>query len=269
MDRPIGVFDSGVGGLTVVRELLKLLSCENLVYFGDTARLPYGTKSPKAVTRFSLANTRFLLSKKIKILVVACNTSSALSLAAIKRNFPIPAVGVITPGVEKALRITRNHSIGVIATEATIRSGAYQREIRARSKASRITANACPLFVPLVEEGWHRDKITEDIVERYFEPLEKAGIDTLILGCTHYPALKVLFSSVLGNSVTIVDSAEEVAERVKNILCEGGILRKKRETGYRHYFVSDLYDKFIKVGEVFLGERMKNVKEVNLERYYA
>lgn len=269
MDRPIGIFDSGIGGLTVAREIFERLPFENIVYFGDTAHLPYGSKSARTVTKFSLANTRFLLSKRIKLLVVACNTASALSLSAIKREFPIPVDGVILPGVEKALAITRNGCIGVIGTESTIRSEVYQREIKARDKEVNVIAKACPLFVPLVEEGWHRERVTVEIVKRYLEPLKKEGIDTLILGCTHYPLLKPLFADILGDRISLIDSAEEVARKVSCVLKENRIERKKRESGYRHYFVSDLHERFVRVGEMFLGERMQNVKQVDLEKYYA
>jgi glutamate racemase len=269
MDRPIGIFDSGVGGLTVFRAISRRLPLDNIVYFGDTAHLPYGSKSAKTVTRFSLANTRFLLSKRIKVLVAACNTASAISLPAIKREFALPVIGVIAPGAEKAVKATKNGCIGVIGTEATIRSGAYQRELKTMSKSIRVISQPCPLFVPLVEEGWYKEKVTIEVVKKYFERLKKEGIDTLILGCTHYPLLKSIFSRVLGNRIALVDSAEEVAGKVKEILVENGIEKKRKEGGYRHYFASDLHERFIKTGELFLGEKMRNVKEVDLERYYA
>ncbi len=268
MDRPIGIFDSGVGGLTVAREIFQCLPFENIVYFGDTAHLPYGSKSSKSVTRFSLANTRFLMSKKIKILVVACNTASSLSLSALRREFSLPVIGVIIPGVRKAIEATRNGCIGVIGTEATIKSGAYQRELKARRKSIKIITQACPLFVPLVEEGWHKDMVTKEVVKKYLGVLKKEGVDTLILGCTHYPVLKDILSKVLGNKVVLVDSAEEVARNAALVLHENGIERKRTEPGFRHYFVSDFHEKFVKVGEFFLGERIKNVKEVSLEKYY-
>lgn len=268
MDRPIGIFDSGVGGLTVARELFHHLPYENVVYFGDTAHLPYGSKSARAITRFSLANTKFLLTKRIKVLVVACNTASALSLKVLRREFPLPMVGVILPGVEKALVITRG-SIGVIGTESTIKSGVYQEELRSRKKSLKVMARPCPLFVPLVEEGWCEDKVTLEVAERYLEPFKKEGVDTLILGCTHYPLLKVLLSKVMGKEVRLVDSAEEVALFIARMLGEAGLLRKGEDMGYRHYFVSDLHEKFIKVGELFLGERLTGVKEVNLEKFYG
>lgn len=268
MDTPIGIFDSGVGGLTVAREIFQSLPYENIIYLGDTARLPYGSKSARAVTRFSLANTKFLLSKRIKILVVACNTASALSLSIIRREFPLPVIGVIVPGVEKAAKKTKNGCIGVIGTEATISSGAYQQELKLRSKSFKVMPQACPLFVPLVEEGWHNEQVTIEIVKQYLEPLKQGNVDTLILGCTHYPILKNIFSRVMGKEVMLIDSAEEVAKKVVSVLEENNMMKKKCEKGYRHYFVSDLYKKFIKVGEFFLGERLRNVKEVNLDAYF-
>lgn len=267
--RPIGIFDSGVGGLTVLREISRQLPYENIVYLGDTAHLPYGSKSDKTVLRLSLANTRFLVTKRIKLLVVACNTASSLSIGEIARMYELPAIGVIVPGVEKAIHATKNGCIGIIGTEATIRSCAYQREILARSKSIKILARPCPLFVPLVEEGWCNDKVTIEVAERYFAEFKKKHIDTLILGCTHYPLLKNIFHKVLGRNVALIDSAEEVAEKVTDIVFEKRLERKGTSPGYRHYFVTDLHNRFIRTGEFFLGERMKNVREINLERFYA
>jgi glutamate racemase len=192
-----------------------------------------------------------------------------MSLPAIRREFPLPVIGVIQPGVEKAVAVTRNKCLGVIGTESTIRSRAYQNEIFAKDKSFRVVAQACPLFVPLVEEGWYEESVTLEIAERYLAPLKKEGIDTLILGCTHYPLLKRLFSKVMGREVVLVDSAEEVARTVARVLAEKNMEKDKNTPGYRHYFVSDLHEKFIKVGEIFLGERMKGVKEVSLDKFYA
>jgi glutamate racemase len=216
----IGVFDSGVGGLTVVSALQRRLPRESILYLGDTARLPYGSKSPDTVTRYTRRNIEFLVGRGVKAVVVACNTASALALPHLQPV--VPTWGVIEPGARKAAALTRGR-IGVIATEATVRSDAYPQALRALRPGLEILSRACPLFVPLVEEGWYDDPVTEEIAERYLRPLLDAGIDTLVLGCTHYPLLVPVLARVAGPEVTLVDSAEAVAEVVAAGLAERGL----------------------------------------------
>src|SRR5437762_3510602 len=206
--RPIGIFDSGIGGLTVVRQIHRVLPREDLVYLGDTARVPYGTKSPGTVVRFACEDTQFLVQQKVKAVVVACNTVSAWALPTLEREFDVPIFGVIVPGAQAALKRTRNRRIGIIGTATTVRSQAYSREILARAASARVFARACPLLVPLVEEGWTDRTVTRTILSAYLSPLLRRGIDTLVLGCTHYPLLKKPIRAVAGRDVALVDSAE-------------------------------------------------------------
>jgi len=198
MDKPIGVFDSGIGGLTVVKEIIKLLPYENLVYFGDTARVPYGIKSKETIIKFSLENTLFLLQQDVKVIVVACNTSSSLALPIIRRHFKIPIIGVIMPGAKEAVYATKNKKIGVLGTRATINSNAYEEEIKRLDSGMHVYSQACPMFVPLVEEGWINDSITTKVAEKYLGLMRAKGVDTVILGCTHYPLLKSKIQEVMG-----------------------------------------------------------------------
>lgn len=263
MNRPIGVFDSGVGGLTVVKELMRLLPNENIVYFGDTARVPYGIKSKETIIRFSLENILFLLKQNVKTVVIACNTSSSAALPLLKRHFKIPIVGVIGPGAKEATYATRNKRIGVIATKATVNSHAYEREIKRLDSDIKVFNQACPLLVPLTEEGWARRKETRDIASFYLKPMKNSGIDTLILGCTHYPLLKEVFRSILGNSVRLIDSARQVAYETKEILAIEGLLNNKRKQAKYIFYVSDELQQFKKVARNFLGKDIKNLRKVN------
>jgi glutamate racemase len=222
--RPIGVFDSGIGGLTVVRALRELLPNENIFYLGDTARVPYGGKSAHTVERYSLEIAALLLEEDCKTIVIACNTASALALPKLEATSSVPVIGVIRPGAAAAVATTRNGHIGVIGTRATIKSGAYERAIRTLHQDVRVAARACPLFVPLIEEGWLEGEITDRIVRQYLEPLVQNGIDTLVLGCTHYPLLRGAIGKFLGNSVKLVDSAQNCATAVRDLL-EGENLR--------------------------------------------
>jgi len=261
--QPIGIFDSGVG-LTVLREIARLLPEEDLLYLGDTARVPYGTRSPRTVIRYSQRNAEFLMGMGIKLLVVACNTSSALSLPFLKERNSVPVVGVIEPGARKAASMTRKGSIGVIGTEATIRSGAYQEAIRRwASGPVEIFAQPCPLFVPLVEEGWIDDPVTEEVARRYLMPLKEKGIDVLVLGCTHYPLLQGVIGRVMGPEVQLVNSARETALEVKETLEALG-LRNPHGSGRVRFFVTDAPEKFARMGELFLGKRPEEVEEVDL-----
>jgi len=262
-DRAIGVFDSGVGGLTVLDRIGHLLPREDLIYLGDTARYPYGSKSREVVTRYSFENTDFLVERGVKMLVVACNTASAVALDELRERREVPVVGVIGPGAEAAARRTRNGRVGVIGTEATIASGAYTRALRALRADVVVYTRACPLFVPLVEEGWLDGEVVRLTVAQYLSSLKRSGIDTLILGCTHYPLLKPAIAEYLGEDVTLVDSAEETAEQVRSTLLELG-LERRRGAGTASFFVTDLPDRFIKVGARFLGDRVESA--VRIER---
>ena len=250
---PIGVFDSGIGGLTVVRALIEELPNERIVYFGDTARVPYGTKSQEAVIRFSKENVAFLLRHKVKMVVVACNTASSWALDILTEAFPLPILGVIAPGARKAARTTRNKKVGVIATPSTIASNQYARHVAALDRGIRVFSKACPLFVPLVEEGRLKGKITTDIVREYLTPFKKAHVDTLILGCTHYPLLKKVIHQVMGAKVVLVDSASEIAQEVKNVLGQRYLLRSGGAKPRHTFLVSDQPRHFQKLAGQFLG----------------
>jgi glutamate racemase len=223
-ERPIGVFDSGIGGLTVVAALRRTLPGEKILYLGDTARVPYGGKSPETVTRYSKEISDLLVAEGAKMIVAACNTASALAVPSLALSYPVPLVGVIEPGAAAAVLATRNGKIGVIATRATINSDAYGKAIRALDPAVSVTAVACPLLVPLIEEGLFDDEITRTMLRRYLDPLLRAGIDTLVLGCTHYPLLKSVIARLCGKRVTLVDSAENCALAVRALLAPSGCL---------------------------------------------
>jgi glutamate racemase len=263
IDRPIGVFDSGIGGLTVLKALTDALAGEDFVYLGDTARLPYGTKSNEVIIRYSKENTEFLLAKGIKMLVVACNTSSAVALDAIASDTMVPVIGVIEPGARAAVKASRNGKIGVIGTEATIASGAYTRAIQRLGAKSEIYTRACPLLVPLAEEGWIDNEIAERTVAHYLESLKQSGIDTLLLGCTHYPLLRSMFARVLGAGVKIVDSASATAMEVRDRLRTLRLAKRGGE-GSQSFFVTETPDRFVRVGRRFLGPQVESA--VRIER---
>lgn len=259
-DRPIGVFDSGIGGLTVLREIVKEMPSEDTIYLGDTARVPYGIRSPETVIRYSLENTKFLFSKDIKFLVVACNTASSVSLDRIKSVVPIPVIGVIEPGAKAAIKATNNKKIGIIATEATVRSDSYTRLIKAIDNDVAVFGLPCSLFVPLVEEGWTDGEIACLIAEKYLEEIRNRGIDTLILGCTHYPLLKTVIAKVMGSRVKLIDSAVEVAWEVKTILDNSNLSSKKKRKPRREFYVTDSPLRFKKVGERFLENNIEHIE---------
>ncbi|NOX96852.1 MAG: glutamate racemase [Nitrospirae bacterium] len=265
-ERPIGVFDSGVGGLTVVKELFGQLPGENIIYFGDTARVPYGIKSDRTVVKFSLQNSRFLAQFKIKLLIVACNTASAVGLDILRKEFPFPVLGVIEPGARAALRLAKNKRIGVIGTEATVSSRAYVKLIEGINPSARIFSQACSLFVPLVEEGWLEGEITAAVVRKYLSSLKKKSIDSLILGCTHYPLLKPLLQKEM-EGIVLIDSAREVVAEAKKVLGDRGMLGAGNRTPYRRYYVSDMPARFVRVGKMFLGEDITPVEQVEIEKY--
>ncbi len=262
-ERPIGVFDSGIGGLTVLRALAEALPGEDFIYLGDTARLPYGTKSAEVIIRYSRENTEFLLAKGIKMLVVACNTSSAVALDAIARQTIVPVIGVIEPGARAAAEVSRSGKIGVIGTEATIASGAYTRAIQRLRPDAEIYTRACPMLVPLAEEGWTDNEIAELTVAHYLESLKQSGIDTLLLGCTHYPLLRPMFARVLGPGVKIIDSTTATAAAVRERLAAMRLLRRGAH-GSRSFFVTEPPDRFIRVGRRFFGDEVESA--VRLER---
>lgn len=264
MQKAIGIFDSGIGGLTVLKEIVSRLPHENTIYLGDTARVPYGIRSPETVTRYSFENTRFLLSQEIKVLVVACNTASAVSLDAVKNAFPIPVIGVIEPGARAAARATRSGKIGVIGTEATIGSRAYERAINNLDPAIEVHSLACPLFVPLVEEGWTDNDVAELVAMKYLAGLRRQGIDTLVLGCTHYPLLKPVINRVMGPEIVLIDSATETAMEVEGLLDKLGLRRQGQEGVARRYYVTDAPHRFERIGKLFLGDDGLQAEQVKV-----
>ena len=262
-DAAIGIFDSGIGGLTVYQQIAALLPAENLIYLGDTARCPYGTKSHDVVTQYACENSDFLAERNIKMLVVACNTASAVALMALQERYTIPVIGVIRPGALAAVRSSQNGKIGVIGTEATIASGAYTKALRALDPSLEIYTRACPLLVPLVEEGWVENDVARSTVATYLSSLKQSGIDTLILGCTHYPLLKKTIAVYLGDHVELIDSAEETAKVVVETLSDNH-RTQSNGPGRGSFFVTDSPDQFIKVGARFLGDVVESA--VRLER---
>jgi glutamate racemase len=261
--QPIGVFDSGIGGLTVLKELLEHLPNESYVYFGDTARVPYGTKSADTVRRFSRENVSFLLDRGVKMVVIACNTASSEALPDLEHEFPVPILGVIEPGVRAAVAATRTRRIGVIGTPGTIRSGAYQAKILAAMPDATVIPQACPLFVPLVEEGWIDTPVTRMVAREYLRAYEGAKIDALVLGCTHYPLLKPVITSVLGAGVTLVDSAVETAREVARVLEARGIAASSG-AGEFHVVLSDTSPTFGDIATRFLGRRVAEIELVSV-----
>ncbi len=271
---PIGVFDSGVGGLTVVRELMRNLPRENIVYFGDTARVPYGNKSKETVLRYSRQIVRFLQTKEVKAIVVACNTASALSLDVIEKEIDIPIIGVVIPGVDTALRTTKNNRVGVIATDSTIKSNLYQTLLRENNRKLTVYGRACPLFVPLVEQGWTKDSITYEIACRYLNDILDKDIDTLIMGCTHYPLMRTLLQKVVGPDVTLVNPAYETSVALKKLLEELNLRNPgssangdKDPCGRYHFFTSDAVDQFNAFADSVLPCEVKSAELVQIEDF--
>lgn len=261
--QPVGIFDSGIGGLTVLKALSRELPREDVVYFGDTAHLPYGTKSKETITKFSIDNVNFLGHFDVKIVVVACNTASSLSLDALQKKFATPIIGVIEPGARQALKRTKNGRIGVIGTKATIGSASYEACLKTLDPSVKVYSEACPLFVPLVEEGWLEGEVVSKVARTYLDKLKAFKIDTLILGCTHYPLLTKVIQKAVGEKVRIVNSAEETAKEAKALLSRLGLAdtRKKRSTDVRFY-VSDEPEQFRALGERFLGRSIQSVAKV-------
>lgn len=269
-EAPIGVFDSGVGGLTVAREIMRNLPNERIVYFGDTARVPYGSKSKDTLIRYSRQIIRFLRTQNVKAIVIACNTASALALDTVEQEFDIPIIGVIKPGAKVAAETTENNRIGVIGTESTISSHMYRQVIQGKNREITVFEKACPLLCPLVEEGWLKDPVTEEVTRRYLAELLPEKIDTLILGCTHYPLLRSLVRSIVGESVHLVNPAYETAKELERLLQRENLVNT-RERGnekepYRFY-VSDLADKFKNFANSILPYDIETTLKINIEEY--
>jgi len=268
-EAPIGVFDSGVGGLTVAREIMKNLPMERVVYFGDTARVPYGSKSKETILRYSRQIIRFLQTQQVKAIVVACNTASALALDEIEKELEMPIVGVVKPGARVAATSTTNKKIGVIATESTIQSGLYKDYICAIDPDINVIGKACPLFVPLVEEGWREDPVTDEVARRYLNDLKEKDIDSLILGCTHYPLLSTTIGRVMGEKVRLVNPAYETACELERLLKERDLenrSKKEKEFPYR-FFVSDAAKKFTQFANSILPYDVRMTQQINIEDY--
>lgn len=269
-DLPIGVFDSGVGGLTVVREIMRQIPKERIVYFGDTARVPYGSKSKETVTKYSRQILRFLKTQNVKAIVIACNTASAYALETLEKEIDIPIIGVVKPGAKTATEATRNGKIGVIATEGTIQSEIYTQYIKELKKNVEVKGKACPLFVPLVEEGLLEDPVTEEIAQRYLSVLINSGIDTLILGCTHYPLIRSTVKKVMGEEVVLVNPAYETAIELKRLLEKNHMLQEEKPplgTNQYQFFVSDGAEKFQYFANTIFKYGVLAVKQINIEEY--
>ena len=262
---PIGIFDSGIGGMTVVKRIISALPGENVIYFGDTARVPYGSKSNATVIEYSLQNARFLIEKNIKLLVVACNTASSVALDELRQHFNIPVIGMIEPGAQLAVQKTRQKKIGVIGTYATTSNQAYSEELLKLDNEIFVIEKPCPLFVPLAEEGWTDHKATKIIAEEYLNELKELDIDTVILGCTHYPILAGIIQEVLGDDITLIDSGTASSMVVADYLEQNGLLNDSGKPGTHEYFVSDMPSRFKDVAERFLGKEIDKIEKVDLE----
>jgi len=266
-NRPIGVFDSGLGGLTVLKAINQLMPAESIIYFGDSGRAPYGTKSKETVVKYTFQDINFLLGHDIKMIVIACNTASAYSLDTVKEHFTIPVMEVVQPGAKAAVDITTSGKIGVIGTPATINSAVYEKAIKNFKKDATYLGKACPMFVQLAEEGWWDNEIAYLIAQEYLSSLKNQGIDTLILGCTHYPFLQNVIQKVMGDDVTLVNSALEVARAVKELIYEKKINCDSTIPSVVKYFTSDSVDKFRTLGSIFLGHPMNFVEKADIEKY--
>ncbi len=264
-ENPIGVFDSGIGGLTVVKRLLSTLPNENIVYFGDTARVPYGSKSNETVIEYSLQDAQFLINKNVKLIVVACNTASSVAIPSLKERFRVPIVEMIGVGSEAAVKATKNGRIGIIGTRATINNKAYSRAITKIDDSLKVYEAACPLFVPLAEEGWIDHPATKLVANEYLNDLKEKGIDTLVLGCTHYPILANTIQEVIGENVTLIDSGVAAADEVRNEMQRMALGARSSVPGNHDFYVSDLPQKFSEIAELFLGRSVNNVHRIDPE----
>lgn len=266
-NKPIGVFDSGVGGLTVLAEIARLLPHEDIVYFGDQGRTPYGPRSKDIIIQFTRQDVGFLVEQDVKFIVSACNTASSVALDVIRREHDIDMLGVIDPGARAAAVATKNGKVGIIGTQATIATDAYPKAIHAISNKIKVFSLACPLFVPLAEEGYHDKEATRLIAEDYLHTLSDNGIDTLVLGCTHYPLLKKVIQEVIGDDVTIIDSATSTAIEVRQYLEEKQLLKPGEKDGAQKFYVSDVPDRFAPIAERFLGHRLDQIIRVDITKY--
>lgn len=265
-DLPIGVFDSGLGGLTVVREMLDVLPHEDMIYLGDTARVPYGIRSKETVIRYALEGAKFMISRGIKVLVIACNTVSAVGIDEIRKCTDIPVIGVIEPGARAAVGRSAARKIGVIGTEATIRSGSYPEAMLMMNPRLSITERSCPLFVPLVEEGWLDGELPELAAHTYLDHMKGEGIDALVLGCTHYPLLKPVLQRVMGPGIALIDSATETVRTVRTVLERRRLQRTNTDrAATRQFFVTDDPERFKAIGQKFLGHKIADISKVELE----
>ncbi len=262
---PIGVFDSGIGGLTVVKQLNNFLPRESIVYFGDTARVPYGTKSNSTVIEYAIQDAHFLIKKNVKMIVVACNTVSSVALDVLRSKFDVPIVGMIEPGAKLALSESIKKRIGVIGTEATISNAAYSKEIIKKNDSTKVFEKACPLFVPFAEEGWTEHEAAKLVAKEYLNPMREEDIDTLILGCTHYPLLKNIIQDAVGKSVKLIDSGSAAATVVEDYLKGRNLLNDNAEKGADFFYVTDLPNKFRYVAERFLGRKISNINKIDLD----
>lgn len=268
---PIGVFDSGIGGLTVAREIIRQMPMERIIYFGDTARVPYGSKSRGTIIRFSRQIIRFLKTKQVKAIVIACNTASAYALDTVKQDLDIPIIGVIHAGALSAVKATKNGKIGIIGTEGTIRSGIYESVIREMMPEVKVSCKACPLLVPLVEEGLFHDSVTDEVTSRYLSELKSKYIDTLVLGCTHYPLLRSTVKRLMGEGVTLINPAYETAIELKQLLSDKDLLCDPKtvdRAGEKYqFYVSDLAEKFTSFASAILPEQVKETRKIDIEDY--
>lgn len=264
---PIGIFDSGAGGLTVTREIMRQLPCENLIYFGDTARVPYGSKSKQTIVRYSTQIVNFLRTKNVKAIVIACNTASAFALEEIQQQIDIPVIGVVWPGAISAAQATKNHHIGIIGTAGTVKSRVYNKYLRQLNSDITVVSKACPLFVPLVEEGLTEDRVTDDIAKRYLTEFREYDVDTLVLGCTHYPLLRNTIRRIMGEDVTLVNPAYETAKSLKQLLTERNLLNTSGEEVHHEYCASDMTDQFVTFADRVLPCRVDQIRVVNIEKY--
>ncbi len=265
-DQPIGIFDSGIGGLTVLKELINIIPEENLIYLGDTARVPYGVKSPETVIKYSISNVNFLLKQKVKMIVIGCNTASAVATEILHEKFKLPIVDVVTPGSIRAVNTTKNKRIGIIGTRGTINSNAYEREINNLAPDIKTFSLPCPLFVPLAEEGLcdENDEIVFLITKRYLSFFLDKGIDTLVLGCTHYPLLINVIQKVVGDKIKLICSAEETALEVKRCLLNKNLYKTNFKKAETSFYLTDLPRSFVETGRMFLGQELKNVKLIDI-----
>lgn len=264
MNRPIGIMDSGVGGLTVAKEIMRQLPNEQIVYLGDTARCPYGPRSANEVLRFTWDMTKFLMEKQIKMLVIACNTATAVALEEIRTELPIPVVGVIDPGARTAIKVTNNYNIGIIGTEGTVRSRAYEHALKLINRRTEVSSLACPKFVPLVESGEYDGWVAKRVIAETLQPLKGKKLDTLVLGCTHYPLLEPLIKEFMGEDVAVISSGEETAREVSTILHHNGILNQSQDDPVHEFYTSGSKVIFSEIASQWLKKPITNVKMIKL-----